>query len=598
MNYFKILCLLAAVGFAVCAQGAAAESPVLAKVQTYLRQSQLPQAEAVVRAYLKTHPNDAQALLQQAKIYRQLHQYDDAETSIRKLLAREPNHLAALVEASTIAREHALLRAFQGGSPDRLMQQAKDFCDDAAQLNGDDPDLLIAQGQWATDTGNDTLAYQKLMQAGQQVPQSLALHQALTRFYLSQKNQKAAKQASLTAIELDQYNAESYFLMAQLLSLSQFPDKAAEYAVRSEQLDGSRYPQRDQFLAQQFEKLGEPQKAIRYYEQLAAGGTSDGKQLLKLAQLHQQANNPEGADQLRRQAYMADPNLLTADLQSAYQLNVSGQTETARQQLLQQLPLLQEMLRQQPGQQGLYQGMMANHVQQLVNGVVTDYRQNKDTPDAVTTVITAFNQWSSLYTNPTLANLDQQKLLWVQNRQLTPALTTTLASLAQSADPQVSGEAYFLLKNYPQANQAFEAVDGLTAEGFQLAADRLLALRALDGADMLYKRGIAIKPLTGLQQGLTQVTQLKQQADERVTAGDSLFTAKNYDDAKKAYETAKTLYPEWVTPYLRLGDTYAQLKNEAGQYDTFKQAAAIQPSLLASERFAKTLRKLEKKNKP
>src|SRR5690606_8170755 len=97
-------------------------------------------------------------------------------------------------------------------------------------------------------------------------PRFVTAYQGLTRFYMEAKDISRARDTALHALELDPLNSETYFLLGQLLAIANRPAEAAEYAEKSQQLDFGRRPDRDLFLARQYEQLGEWERAARYYE--------------------------------------------------------------------------------------------------------------------------------------------------------------------------------------------------------------------------------------------------------------------------------------------------------------------------------------------
>jgi tetratricopeptide (TPR) repeat protein len=194
------------------------------------------------------------------------------------------------------------------------------------------------------------------------------------------------------------------------------------------------------------------------------------------------------------------------------------------------------------------------------------------------------------------------KLSMAQAHPMDAAFLAQLKNLAYASDDMAAGEALFLLGQPAEANHHFEALDGQNAEGFLGLGDRLLLLGALDMAGAMYHRGLELAPTQDdpmdtvgqLKEGLARIEAKRQLAASWIKTGDGLFQAKKYNQALSQYQRASQLYPEWLTPYLRQGDTYERLKQKAAAAKAFGQAVHLNPDLLQSTAFAKRYRRLQK----
>ncbi|MFN8614837.1 MAG: hypothetical protein U0003_02860 [Vampirovibrionales bacterium] len=182
--------------------------------------------------------------------------------------------------------------------------------------------------------------------------------------------------------------------------------------------------------------------------------------------------------------------------------------------------------------------------------------------------------------------------------QMAETLASALQPLTEVPDPLVSGEALFLLKQYPMANRRLDGVDGITPQGYLEAGDRLLAIQALTAAQACYQRGYAMEPLPALNQGLKRIQEKRRLAEQRINQGNAAYDVKNYPEALTFYGQAQMLYPDWDLPWIRVGDTQFALKQQAAALTAYEQAVKLNPDYLQGRPFKKRYDSLHKKVTP
>src|SRR5690606_8402004 len=116
--------------------------------------------------------------------------------------------------------------------------------------------------------------------------------------------------------------------------------------------------------------------------------------------------------------------------------------------------------------------------------------------------------------------------------------------------------------------------------------DALLSLGALDSAESIYQRTLALESdpqpaiQHGVSTGLSVITQTRAMASTLLTQGDTHYQEKEYEEALSLYKQAALVYPGWVSAYLRLGDTYEKTKDKPSAYAAYHRAILLQPGLL------------------
>ncbi len=553
-----------------------ASDPILIKARIILREGKGNGAEAIYRAYLRENPGSTEALVGLARIAQRRFDYPAARDYLGQALASAPEDVEVVAET---ARLYHLWSTSPFGPTEDYSARAEEHFRHAEGIDPDNPLLLTYQGEWHLDSGDLVSAERHFQKALRLNPRFVPAYQGLTRYYIRVSDLSRAKETALHAVELDPQNQYSFFQMAQLLALAEHPEKATEYALKSEQLDFGHDPRRSLFLAEQFEKLGSARQAIDYYEKVLESAPGHAPTLMKLARLHEQQGDQEKSIAFYRDAIRQDPALLTGMIDAANAHLRKENTTGAIQQYIRILALSNDPAVHRQALHGLGGAMVLDHFYGRADQALA------------AKVLDAMSAYGD--TNDPLIALDRLKVRIAADGG-TSGVLPKLAVIAESSDDLAAGEALFLVGEYARATERLDAVDGETAQGYLAIGDRLLMDQALLSATTMYQRGYQIEPLPEIRQGLDRIAAKRSLAERKVAQGNQLFGQENYREALEPYRQAQKIFPEWETPYMRLGDTHEQLKDKASAYRAYHKAVELNPTLLDSKGFSKKYKRLEK----
>ncbi len=557
------------------------DSPILVQANRLLGEGKGNHAKAVYEAYLTEHPQNAKALLGLAEISERYSNYSQARAYLESALSRHPDNVAVI---ATLARLYHRWSTDSFGPKENYSARAEEYFIQGKALDPDHPLLLAYQGEWHLDQGHWVSAQRDLQRAIRLNPRCIPAFQGLTQYYVQVKDYARARDTLLQAFELAPENSRSHFQMAQLLAYSEHPDKAIQYALRSEQLDFGRNPERNLFLAQQFEKLGNTTQAIEYFTEVTKDSPNYTGAILRLAQLYEQKGDMKQSQHFYEKAIANDPRILTNLLNNARTRLRQEKTGPAGQ-------LFFKVLWLDTSQNKALQEEVLNG---LASAVYLDAYYKRTDSTLLSKVSNTLEQ--HVKERPSL-QISLLKAKIAKEGFVSPSLKSELRSVTIENDPLASGEAFFLLGQYAESQKRLDQLDGETAQGYLALGDRLLLLQALVSASAMYQRGFQMEPLPEIKQGLQRVEAKRKLADRRITEGNRHFNQKEYLEAIRPYEDAKKIVPGWEVPLLRLADTYEQLKQPVSAFYAYQQAVQINAVLMESEGFAKKYRKLEKKTR-
>lgn len=560
--------------------------PILDKAQQFLKTGRADSATAIYTEYLRQNPSSLPAELALANIAMRRFEYPKARNMLQTALAQHPD---SAVTAATFGR---LFQLWSNSPAGKVSDNSRDYLAlaqehfrQATNLGPDDPLVLTYVAEWQLQQ-NDMISAERGLQKALAInPTFVPAFQGLTRFYMKARDIPRGRDAILHAVELDPLDQMNYFLTAQLLAMANRPSEAVKYAEKSEQLDFGRLPERDYFLASQYEKLGETEKAIQYYENLAVYTPREPQIWMKLGDLYDALGRTEPSMSAYRKALALDPQILTSMYQQARD---NTRAEKIEQALTQWRRLLALRPNDTPTVMEAAGSLAGLH-----------YLARFYHPDQVPSSI---NQDASLITslqsnNPNLLNLllDQCKIQFATQGTFSDANRQMLSRLTLNNDSAIAGEAAFLLDDYAKANERLEEVDSLSDEEYIRLADRLLLDQELLFSRVFYQRVYQSAPNASLEAAMKRIQAKQNLASQRVTEGNAAFNEKDYKGALEKYQEAARIYRQWDTVYLRLGDTYEHLKRWQEARQAYDTAIALSPGLMDSTGFAKNYNKLRKK---
>ncbi len=578
-------CLLTGMLWSCSLSNAFAE-PVLDKAYQFVKVGRVDAASSIYQAYLGEHPTAMQAELALSEIAMRRFEYAKARSILEKALAQHPE---APEISATLGRLFQLWSNAPNGkvadNSRNYLALAQEHFRQALELGPEHPLVLTYAAEWQMQQ-NDLVSTERYLQKALQIhPTFVPALQAQTRFYMKTRDIPRAKAAIMHAMELDAQDQQTYFLTAQLFALVNRPAEAVKYAQKSEQLDFGHIPERDYFLASQFERLGESEKAIQYYQNLTVYTPREVTIWVKLGELYDTLGKPELSKRAYLQAMALKPDILE-------NLHHQARDNTRLEKASAALSQWRRILSLQGNQPELAEealGAIAG-----LHYLHRFYHPNETDPMASTDLMLFDAPDSPGNTSP-LSQLDRAKLLISIEGKPSASTRSTLLTLSGDNDPAVAGEAAFLLEDVGKANQRLEEVDGLSADEYVRIADRLLLIQELAFSKVLYQRAYQLAPDPSLETAIKRIQSKQALATQKEEEGNLAYNAKDYATAIQKYQEAVHIYRQWDNVYLRLGDTYEKTRQWADAKQAYDVAISLSPGLLDSQGFAKNYAKLSKK---
>lgn len=605
-NAFKIIrrrwrCRLTLTMLGICLAPAFADA-VLDEADTLLKSGKADAAAFIYRQYLRTHPTAVPAQLALAEIAMRRDDYATAQRLLDGTLAGHPRsaEAAALLGALFIRRYDALASSGDAAAREYLtlageaLNRAKTMMDKDPRAPKS-PAVLTQLAEWELRQNDMVSAERHLQSVIQDNPAYVPAFQGLLRFHLKTKDLRRANDAALHALDLDPGNSLTHFLIARMLDLSDQPAEAIRYAQKSEKLDYGRMPERDAFLAAQYEKLGQPEQALPYYQSRLSLMPDDTKSWLRLSELRSRLgpSEPEpGEIQAARQAMSLHPDVLATLRAQAREDSRQFQPDGVDRALVQWRRILE-------AQNG--DNEAADEARGAIAGLRLLQRSlnpSRTPPDIERDrlLLQASPQSTDVLARARNA-LDRAKLALALQGEMTADIRQVLNGLAENTDPAIAGEAAFLLENTERTQARLDEVDGLSAEEYTRLADRLLLDQELVFSRIFYERAYELSHDAALTAAIRRIRARQAYAAGKVAEGDTLFNARDYAGALERYRAARVLDRQSDTVYLRLGDTYEKLHQWPGAYQSYRSAVALSPSLLNSPGFKRHFDKLSRKVK-
>jgi len=558
--------------------------PVLVKAQAYYKSGKGDAAESLYRAYLKASPNSVEAKVGLAEVLIRYGEFEEARQLLESALRKNP-------DSADIAAELGRLYHVWTVSPVRAQDysaRAKEHLQQALSVGPTNVKALTYMADWQLSQKDFVNADKNYEQALKANPKFVPAYQGMARYLITVKETARARDAILHAMELDPQDADSYLITAQLLAMAEHPAEAITYAQKSESLDFGRLPMRDQLLAAQFEKLGELEKAAKYYQKVLDQDPNQGESWQHLGRIYKAMNQPDKTAQAFQRAIQMDPGVLTGQIQQARQLLRTDNPTSA-------LPTLRQLLAMDPNNAEVKGAIAAIHYAQFLNHAGDAVQRSQDMALVAKQSGNATTAGSAEAMLPMIDNL---KLNIAANGSVDESMKQQLQGMTGQSDPLVSGEAGFLLGDYHKAQEALEVIDGRSMDEYQVYGDRLFLLKAFVQARTFYQRALELRPDPDTEKSLRQVINRiavrEGLAKQAIEQGNFLYDQKRLEEAVLQYQEAIRQFPQSEGAYLRLGDTNERLKRKAEAFSAYEKAVQLNPSLLDSKGFGKKFTKLQK----
>lgn len=562
--------------------------PVLDKAAQLLEDGRSDSAIAVYQGYLKARPGDLKAALAMANIAIRRFEYPKARSILENTLAQHPD------SAETAATLGRLFQLWQNSPTGKPADNSRDYqalanehFTQALALNGSSPLVLTYAADWNLQK-NDLITTEQYLQAALRTnPSFIPAFQGLTRFYIKVRDLRRAKDTILHATELAPLDSTNYFLTAQLLGIANQPVEAVKYGLKSEQLDYGRLPERDYFLATQYEKLGETRNAIQYYESLTVYAPKEAQGWLKLGELYEEVNQPGQSLAAFKKAVALKPDILS-------DLYINARQNTRLEKVELALKQWRRLLTIQPSDpETVEEGLSALGGLHYLNHFYHPETIDSTADEDLHRIAEALTQ----NPNHPKRQLDYIKIQMAQQGKISERSQAILTRLTSHNDDAVAGEAAFLLGDFAKAAERLESVDGLSETEYAQLADRLLLVQELQFSRVFYQRAYQLKPDAGYQAGMKRIQSKQALASQKADEASIAFNEKDYQTAILKYLEAARIYQQWDNVYLRLGGTYERLRKWPEAQKAYGTAVSLSPGLMNSAGFVKNYIRIQKKAK-
>lgn len=617
-------------------------SPILKKAALLYDRGDGLAAKAIYTAYLKQDANNLEATLGLAKIEQRQFNFASAEATLKQALAKHPQSAETMALLGQLYTQWSKLpENWHQNNPVNKLALAKEYLTQAKILAPNNP-LVLAHFADAMLAANDWVSAEKLLKKAYQINSNhRETLQTYAKLYLASNEGIQAKNSIFHAIEIDPQNSENFYLLARLMESLDQPTETLKYAKRSEKQDFGTNPFRDELIAKTHQQLGSYSDAIAYYKRLLAHSPNDTEIRQKIAVLYQENNQPKESIQTYQELVKINPDFLSDLIQQA-------RTLSRQEKILPAISEWEKLLAIVPNNPELSDEAFStlsglvylNYFYQTGSPVFKPENPAKALPPKKSkrksskrksNNIAASNLASDI--KPLTPNtpfapgspqpLLQERILAIKNRfgnantsalkdkdkytlnaikleialqgDLTPALTIRLDKLADSQQAAIAAEANFLRGNIARAKALLDVVDGLSDEALMQLADRLFFIQELQYSELFYRRLEQLVHDANFQPALQHIEKKRALAKRMVQKGDRARQASNYQAAVSHYLTAASIDRESANVFLKLGDSYEQLKQWKNVKLAFDQAVALSPSIKRSAGFSKHYQKISKK---
>ena len=565
------------------------------------------QAESLLEYVATAYPNNWQAVVGLAHIAEKRQAFGSANTLLQQANTISPKNstiLGALGHLHTVWSQQP--PTITSPPPENAKQQAKTYLAQAATLNPTDTTILTYQAEYALMVEQDTVSAERFLR--------IALNndannvEAITQdslLYLQLGQVHNAKHLLLRAYDLAPKNVAVLDGMATLMHQIDRPMEAIDFAKKAELVDFGQSPARLKLLAKQYDKVGDPQQANTYYQQLKTLYPKDPAIALKLASLSDQLSpNTAETRVAYEKAVELNPALLADWATQAHQLLVDEQLDEAK-------AMLYRVLKLNPTHEEALQDLTTLHYRRILRSAAVSTKEQAVMMGLLESNFynqkLALNTETGIIKQPTDTNVLKLSALKAtiiaQNGVVLPEVETRLKAL-QSATGQsawVQSEISFLLGDFADAQQRIaqpQALQSLSAQRLSHIADRWVLMGNIQGAYTLYQTAYAKTPLPAIAERLQKTQPLAMQGDVAVTHAQQALAGVNgkkmlkatitqinpaFIEAKTLLQQAVLIAPKDARLYWYLGRLFEVEQQWSWAYQYQQQAIKLNSAVYNTE---------------
>ena len=263
--------------------------------ESFVQQQLWPQAIAQYQAILAKQPDHFASRQRLAQLYQQQGRPADALQEYARIIALQPENGQLYDELANIYRQQQQWPAAIGVYQKALAQGLKQ-----AAIYANLGELYLQNG----DEANALAMFQAAAQAGET---RLSVYQTLERLSRTQKNKAAAEVLWETYVVVNKHNPEALF---QLVRHYQQSGEWLKAVTLSKEViaNAPANPNYRKFLADLYEQKGMLLETIDQWEKLVQFDAGNIDYLLKLAALHERADQRDNARMIYRKILRLQPN--------------------------------------------------------------------------------------------------------------------------------------------------------------------------------------------------------------------------------------------------------------------------------------------------
>ncbi len=494
-----------------------------ARLVELLKGGDATRAESLLSAVIEKEPKNWQAHVSLAYLYAKKGQYPTAQLLLKRAKEIVPHHPTTLAELGHLYLQWGSQKGISPPPPADALRHAKTLLTQAHQQDPHNSQILLYLAELALVKDNDTIEAKRLVKEALALePSSIPAVLMSARLFQRMQMPEQARYYLLYAYDLAPQNPMVMEAMAMMMAQVERPEEAIRYAEDATLYDVADSPVRMRLIAEQYEKLADPQKALEAYAGLASYFPKSPDLALKKAQLTAQAYGRDKAHHAFKEAVALNPQWIPQRLEEAKRLIRQEALEAAKAPL-------QEVLHLEPMHPELLALLSGLYYRQMLLGQTIP-------PEELASVQRLFNtanverpkldlqQGASEFKTASLPDwqtLDRLKLkITKQDGWLLPEDCKRLYDLQQSgASIAIRAESAFLLGNMSLALALVQKMPpSQSTEEAETLGHRWRLMQFIPGAIKAFQWAYTKESSPERRRWVAELEQVNQQIENRLSA--------------------------------------------------------------------------------
>jgi tetratricopeptide (TPR) repeat protein len=314
-----------------------------ARLNELLKEGDALRSESILNAIIEREPSNWRALVNLAYLYEKQWQYPTAKVLLMRAKSIVPQEPTIIGELGYLYLKWASQADLKPAPPADALSQAERLLKQALMMRPNDAMIPLYYAELCLFKDKNS------PEAKTYVKQVLAMHPThqpalllASQLYQEMGLRSQAKQALLMAYDLGSKNPAVLDAMSRMLAKLERPEDAIHYANEATLYDVAESPERLRLKAEQYEKLADPQKALKEYQALAPYFPKSPELSLKKASLTEQVSGTEKAYPAFQDAMRLNPDLISNYKAEAKALIIKESLDAAKAPLQSVLRLTPE----------------------------------------------------------------------------------------------------------------------------------------------------------------------------------------------------------------------------------------------------------------